>query len=261
MKGIILAGGSGSRLNPLTEVTNKHLLAVYDRPMIFYPLQTLLDAGITEIMIITSGGHAGAFLRLLGSGEKYDAKFTFKIQDGSLGIAHAVSLCEEFAAGDDVSVVLGDNVFDGNFHEDVQSFEKGAKIFIKEVTDPERFGVAEVVDGKVVGIEEKPANPKSNFAQTGLYVYDNRVFDIIRELKYSDRGELEITDVNNKYIELGELYPVFIDGNWTDSGTFESLYRANTIARNMANKDDRTHGSIKEEKKDVLSQVRGPEAS
>jgi glucose-1-phosphate thymidylyltransferase len=245
MKGIILAGGTGSRLNPLTEVTNKHLLAVYNKPMIFHPLNTLLRAGIKEIMFITSPDHAGAFLRLLGSGERYNAKFSFKIQEGSLGIAHAIGLCRNFAGDDDVAVILGDNIFEDDFSDAVSSFESGAKIFLKHHENPSRFGVAEIVDGKVVGIEEKPKNPKSNFAQTGLYIYDSRVFKVIDELDYSARGELEVTDINNKYIEWDEMYPEYVDGDWTDAGTFESLHTANVLARRIAvQHEDREHSGI-----------------
>lgn len=254
MKGIILAGGTGSRLNPLTEVTNKHLLAVYNKPMIFHPLDTLLRAGIKEIMFITSPDHAGAFLRLLGSGERYDASFSFKIQEGSLGIAHAIGLCKNFAGKDDVAVILGDNIFEDNFSDAVESFEGGAKIFLKEHENPSRFGVAEIVDSKVVGIEEKPKNPKSNFAQTGLYMYDSRVFDVIDSLEYSARGELEVTDINNKYIEWGEMHPEYVDGDWTDAGTFESLHSANVLARRISKKyEDRQHSGIgKEQTEDVI---------
>lgn len=249
MKGVVLAGGSGSRLAPLTDVTNKHLLAVYNKPMAFYPIQTLIDAGIDEIMIVTSPEHAGSFLRLLGSGESFGAKFTYKVQEGgSLGIAHALGLVREFANGDDLAVILGDNIFEDNFKKAFDSFEGGAMIFLKEVSDASRFGVAEVVDGKVVGIEEKPSRPKSNFAQTGLYIYDKRVFEIIDGLDYSARGELEITDVNNQYIDWGSLNASFIDGDWTDAGTFESLYKANILARDIALKkfgSDRERGGIK----------------
>jgi len=231
-------------------VTNKHLLGVYDKPMIYYPLNTLLTAGIDDIIIVSSPDHAGSFLRLLGNGERWNAKFSFKVQEGgSLGIAHALGLCKEFVGGDDAAVILGDNIFEDDFSDAVGNFDKGARIFLREVEDAERFGVAEIVDGKVVAIEEKPSKPKSNFAQTGFYIYDNKVFEIIDDLDYSARGELEITDVNNQYIEWGELKPVYVEGKWTDAGTFESLYRANTIARDIKlakqSKDyDRKKGSI-----------------
>ena len=249
MKGIVLAGGSGSRLSPLTEVTNKHLLAVYNKPMIFYPVQTLLDAGINDILVISSPDHAGSFLKLLGNGERFDASFTFKVQEGgNLGIAHALSLARDFAAGDDMAVILGDNIFEDNFSEAVETFNAGARIFLKQVEDAKRFGVAEIVDGKVVAIEEKPSKPKSNWAQTGLYLYDKRVFEIIDSLDFSARGELEITDVNNQYIEWGSMDASFVSGEWTDAGTFESLFRANSIAREISLKGaDREHKGLKAE--------------
>lgn len=234
MKGIICAGGSGSRLSPLTEVTNKHLLAVYDKPMIYYPLYTLLSTGITEIMIVSSCEHSGAFSRLLGGGDRFGAKFTFKVQEQSGGIAQAIGLCREFAAGSDVAVILGDNIFEDEFRESVESFKGGAKLFLKETEDASRFGVADLKDGKILSIEEKPANPKTNYAVTGFYLYDNRVFDIIDGLKFSARNELEITDVNNQYIDWKECAADVLKGEWTDAGTFESLYRANSIARKIA---------------------------
>jgi glucose-1-phosphate thymidylyltransferase len=256
MKGIVLAGGAGTRLNPLTEVTNKHLLAVYNKPMIFHPLETLLRAGIKDIMFVTSGEHAGAFLRLLGSGERYGANFSFKIQEGSLGIAHAIGLCKDFAEGSDVAVILGDNIFEDDFSNAVQTFKSGAKIFLKHHDDPRRFGVPEIVDGIIVNIEEKPSNPKSQYAQTGLYMYDSKLFKMIEGLDYSERGELEVTDLNNKYIEIGELYPEYVNGEWTDAGTFESLHRANVIARKLSEKYlDREHSSIKNvvKEEDILA--------
>lgn len=258
MKGIVLAGGSGTRLSPLTEVTNKHLLAVYNKPMVFYPIQTLLSTGIKDILIVSSPDHAGSFLKLLGSGEKFGAKFSFKVQEGgSLGIAHALNLARDFANGDDMAVILGDNIFEDSFAEAVSSFKGGARIFLKEVEDAKRFGVAEIVDGKVVAIEEKPSKPKSNFAQTGLYLYDQRVFEIIDSLDFSARGELEITDVNNQYIEWGEMDAVFVDGSWTDAGTFESLYRANMLAREIALKNsDRVAGGIKKTESVEKSKVK-----
>lgn len=249
MKGVVLAGGSGSRLSPLTEVTNKHLLAVYNKPMIFYPVQTLLDAGIKDILIISSPDHAGSFLKLLGNGERFDASFTFKVQEGgSLGIAHALSLARDFVGTENMAVILGDNIFEDDFSDAAANFESGARVFLKQVDDARRFGVAEIVEGKVVSIEEKPSNPKSNWAQTGLYMYDKRVFEIIDSLDFSARGELEITDVNNQYIEWGSMDASFVDGEWTDAGTFESLYRANTIAREICLKSlDRDHSGLKAE--------------
>jgi glucose-1-phosphate thymidylyltransferase len=236
MKGIICAGGSGSRLNPLTLVTNKHLLAVYDKPMIFYPLFSLIEAGIKDIMVVCSNEHSGPFQKLLGSGRKLGVNISFKVQDESGGIAEAVGLCESFAAGDNVAVVLGDNIFEDSFLEAVSSFKSGACLFIKEVVDPERFGVAEVDDSnRIINIEEKPVQPKSNLAITGFYIYDNSVFKIIRSLNYSDRNELEITDVNNFYVSKNSAKAHILKGEWTDAGTFESLYKANTIARKLAN--------------------------
>ena len=207
MKGIILAGGTGSRLYPLTKVTNKHLLPVYDKPMIYYPLQTLLSAGIKDIMIVSGRGHAGHFLELLGSGADFDARFTYEIQDEAGGIAQALALAEDFADDDDVAVILGDNIFQDNVKDAVHSFTSGAHIFLKQVQDAERFGVAEVDNNRehVLGIEEKPKVPKSDYAVTGLYIYDNGVFDVIKTLKPSGRGELEITDVNNEYIRQGAM--------------------------------------------------------
>jgi glucose-1-phosphate thymidylyltransferase len=229
MKGIILAGGTGSRLYPLTKVTNKHLLPVYDRPMIFYPLQTLLDAGINEIMIVSGKGHAGHFLELLGSGSDWGARFTYEIQDEAGGIAQALGLAEDFADDEDVAVVLGDNIFQDDVSEAVQAFKVGGHIFLKKVEDAHRFGVAQIEGDGVISIEEKPEEPKSDLAVTGLYLYDNEVFKVIRRLKPSGRGELEITDVNNEYIRLGEMSYSLLDGYWSDAGTFESLLRAGNI--------------------------------
>lgn len=233
MKGIILAGGTGSRLFPLTKVTNKHLLPVYDEPMIYYPLKTLINAGIRDIMIVSGKGHVGHFLELLGSGSDFGVRFCYEIQKEAGGIAQALSLCEKFVDGDSMTVILGDNIYEDNVRDSVQTFNKGAKIFLKPVTDAHRFGVADVDEklGCVLGIEEKPKQPKSNFAVTGLYIYDNRVFDIINTLKPSGRGELEITDVNNKYLSMGELSYSLLDGYWSDAGTFESLYRASELVR------------------------------
>ena len=231
MKGIILAGGNGSRLYPLTKVTNKHLLPVYDKPMIYYPLLTLMDAGISEIMIVSGKGHAGDFLELLGSGSEFGIRITYEIQDEAGGIAQALGLAERWARKEDVAVILGDNIFQDNVRKDVETFEGGAKIFLKEVTDPHRFGVAEVDGDQVIGIEEKPKEPKSNNAVTGLYFYDGRVFDSIRRLKPSGRGELEITDVNNSYIRRGAMQFAVLDGFWSDAGTFDSLLRASLMVQ------------------------------
>jgi len=237
MKGIILAGGTGSRLYPLTKVTNKHLLPVYDKPMIYYPLQTLLDAGIKDIMIISGRGHAGHFLELIGSGADFSAHFTYEIQDKAGGIAQALALAEDFADDESVVVILGDNIFQDNVEYAVQSFESGAHIFLKKVSDAKRFGVAEVDEssGLVLGIEEKPDVPKSDYAVTGLYIYDSGVFEIIKTLKPSGRGELEITDVNNEYIGRGDMQYSVLDGYWSDAGTFESLLRAGMMVRSSDN--------------------------
>lgn len=237
MKGIILAGGTGSRLYPLTKVTNKHLLPVYDRPMIYYPLQTLLNAGIRDIMIVSGRGHAGHFLELLGSGADFGARFTYEIQDEAGGIAQALGLAEDFADNDDITVILGDNIFQNSVKDAVQSFRSGAHIFLKTVPDAERFGVAEVnkSNEQVLGIEEKPDVPKSNYAVTGLYIYDNGVFDIIKTRKPSGRGELEITDVNNEYIRQEVMKYSVLNGYWSDAGTFESLLRAGMMVKSQAN--------------------------
>ncbi len=231
MKGVILAGGTGSRLYPLTKVTNKHLLPVYDKPMIYYPMETLINAGIKEIMIVSGRGHAGHFLELLGSGTDHGVHFTYEIQEKAGGIAQALSLAEDFVDGDSVTVILGDNIFQDNIKEDVANFNSGAKIFLKEVADAHRFGVAELKSDKVIGIEEKPKEPKTSFAVTGLYIYDSNVFDVIKSLKPSGRGELEITDVNNYYINKGSMEYGILDGFWSDAGTFESLLRAGILVK------------------------------
>jgi len=240
MKGIILAGGTGSRLYPLTKVTNKHLLPVYDKPMIYYPLQTLIDAGLDEILIVSGRGHAGHFLELLGSGSEWDVRLTYEIQDEAGGIAQALGLAEGFADEEDVVVILGDNIFQDSISEDVSGFRGGSKIFLKEVPDAQRFGVAELDGDSVIGIEEKPEVPKSNFAVTGLYMYDSKVFKVIRELKPSGRGELEITDVNNYYIDQGRMSYRVLDGYWSDAGTFESLLRAGMIVQKHREKKEGT---------------------
>lgn len=232
MKGVILAGGTGSRLYPLTKVTNKHLLPVYDKPMIFYPIYTLINAGIKEIMIVSGRGHAGHFLELLGSGADHGVHFTYEIQEQAGGIAQALSLAEDFVDGDSVTVILGDNIFQDDIKEDVANFNDGARIFLKEVPDAHRFGVAELKGDKVIGIEEKPKEPKSNFAVTGLYIYDSKVFSAIKTLKPSGRGELEITDVNNYYINKGAMKYGILEGFWSDAGTFESLLRASIMVKN-----------------------------
>jgi len=241
MKGIILAGGLGTRLYPLTKVTNKHLLPVYDKPMIYYPIQTLINAGIDDILIVTGGNNAGDFLKLLGNGKEFGLKhINYTYQEGEGGIAEALRLAEFFASGERICVVLGDNVIEGNIRRAVDNFEKqkeGAKILLKEVPDPQRFGVAEIKGNRIIRIEEKPKEPKSSYAVIGIYLFDHDVFNAIRTLKPSGRGELEITDVNNRYIEKGLMTWDILEGWWTDAGTFESLLRANQlVAQTGANK-------------------------
>jgi glucose-1-phosphate thymidylyltransferase len=241
MKGVVLAGGTGSRLNPLTKVTNKHLLPVYDKPMVYYPIQTLVNAGIHEILLVTGGKNAGDFLRLLGNGHDFGLKhLNYTYQEGEGGIAAALGLAEHFADDGPICVILGDNVIEHNICEAAKKFRHqgaGAKIILKEVTDAERFGVAEVSDNRVIRIEEKPKSPKSNKAVIGVYFYDSTVFEKIRRLKPAGRGELEITDVNNFYIEESMLTYEILDGWWTDAGTFESLLRANNlVSQTGANK-------------------------
>jgi glucose-1-phosphate thymidylyltransferase len=233
MKGIILAGGLGSRLFPCTKVTNKHLLPVFNKPMIYYPILTMVNAGLKDIMIVTGGNYAEDFKKILGDGREFGLTgISYAYQEGEGGIADALKLSENFAKGEKIFVVLGDNILDDDISEDIAAFEKqekGAKIFLKEVPDPERFGVAEINNGKVVGIVEKPKDPKSNFAVCGLYLYDNSVFEIIKTLKPSGRGELEITDVNNVFIKRGDMTYSVLGGWWTDAGTFESLLKASNL--------------------------------
>lgn len=232
MKGIILAGGNGTRLLPLTKVTNKHLLPVGKYPMIYYPLNTLINCGIKEIMIVSGKGHAGHFLELLGSGKEFGARLSYAVQEEAGGIAQALSLCEDFADGEKVAVILGDNIYQEDFKEVVAAFngrEKGAHIFLKNVPDPERFGVPEIEDGKILRIEEKPKTPKTPYAVTGFYLYDARVWDVVKKLKPSGRGELEITDVNNFYINDGTMSFSILNGWWADAGTFPSLEKASAL--------------------------------
>jgi glucose-1-phosphate thymidylyltransferase len=240
MKGIVLAGGTGSRLFPLTKITNKHLLPIYDRPMIYYPIQTLVDAGIRDILIVTGGRNSGDFLRLLANGKQFGLEhINYTYQEGEGGIADALALAKHFADGQKTCVILGDNIIEGSIRKAVEQFTaqaEGAHILLKEVPDAERFGVAEVAGGKIVGIEEKPQRPKSNYAVTGIYMYDPSVFDKIRTLVPSNRGELEITDVNNAYIADGTMSFSFLDGWWTDAGTFDSLLRAANLVAQMAAK-------------------------
>lgn len=235
MKGVVLAGGLGTRLRPLTKVTNKHLLPVYDRPMIYYPLETLCRAGISEVMLVTGGNSAGDFLRLLGNGAELGfGNISYAYQEGERGIADALRLCEHFAAGERLVVVLGDNIVQDDIAPHVRRFEaqaSGARILLKEVDDAARFGVP-VFDGeRIVAIEEKPSQPKSRYAVTGVYMFDRRVFDFIRALQPSQRGELEIADVHNRYISEGDLYYDVLGGAWSDAGTFESLFRAGELVR------------------------------
>ena len=241
MKGVVLAGGLGTRLRPLTSVTNKHLLPVYNQPMIYYPIQTLVNAGITDIMVVTGGNSAGEFLRLLGNGKAFGLKhLNYTYQEGEGGIAEALSLVEHFASDGPVCVVLGDNIIEGNIRNAVEAYRRqgnGAKIILKKVPDPQRFGVPRLDGSRVVCIDEKPAQPQSDYAVIGVYMYDEEVYDIIRSLKPSGRGELEITDVNNAYIERDAMTWEELEGWWTDAGTFESLLRAsNLVAETGANK-------------------------
>jgi len=233
MKGIILAGGLGSRLNPLTKITNKHLLPIYNKPMIYYPIETLVNAGIKEILLVTGGNNAGDFLRLLGNGRQFGLrKLDYTYQEGEGGIADALKLAEFFADGSRIAVILGDNILQKSIRKHVNKFKaqkRGARLLLKEVPDPERFGVAEIKGDKIVKIVEKPQHPKSSYAVSGVYMYDNSVFKIIKTLKPSKRGELEITDVNNAYIRKNQMEFDIMDGWWTDAGTFDSLYRANSL--------------------------------
>ena len=234
MKGVILAGGLGSRLRPLTQVTNKHLLPIYNQPMIHYPIQCLTRAGIHDILIVTGGDSAGDFLKLLGTGEEFGARLFYAYQQGEGGIADALNLAEGFVGEDRMAVVLGDNLLERSIKPAVDAYleqERGARILVKAVDDPERFGVAEIEGDRVVGIVEKPKEPKSNLAVTGIYFYDAQVFEIIRTLRPSDRGELEITDVNNAYLEKGQLCYEVLEGWWSDAGTFESLFKTSALVR------------------------------
>jgi glucose-1-phosphate thymidylyltransferase len=243
MKGVVLAGGLGSRLLPLTKVTNKHLLPLHTEPMIYYPIKTLVNAGIDEILIVTGGNNAGDFLRLLGNGREFGLKhLNYTYQEGEGGIAAALGLAEHFADRDKIVVVLGDNIIEKNIRRAVDAYrgqEAGAKIMLKEVPDPQRFGVPAFKDGKIIRIDEKPKQPASSYAVIGIYMYDSKVFEFIRALKPSERGELEITDVNNYYIREGRITWDILDGWWSDAGTFESLqYAGNMVAKTGANKLD-----------------------
>ena len=245
----MLAGGSGSRLFPLTKITNKHLLPIYDRPMIYYPIQTLVDAGVRDILVVTGGRNSGDFLRLLANGKEFGLKhINYTYQEGEGGIADALAMAEHFADGKKICVILGDNIIEGNILAAAEQFRRqpsGAHILLKEVPDAERFGVAEVADGRITRIEEKPAHPRSNYAVTGIYMYDQTVFQKIKTLVPSNRGELEITDVNNAYIAEGAMTFSFLDGWWTDAGTFDSLLRAaNLVAQSVEEKRLAEQGAV-----------------
>jgi len=232
MRGIILSGGSGTRLRPLTKITSKQLLPIYNRPMIYYPLDTLIKAGIKEILIIVSPERAGDYLNLLGSGREFGVKFTYEIQDKPEGLAQAFIIGEKFIQGENVVMILGDNIFEDNFADDISNFKSGAKVFAKYVPDPERFGVVKFDDKmKAEKIIEKPTNYLSNYTVTGLYVYDHRVVEVAKNLKPSARGELEITDLNNWYLAKGELEVAMVEGEWLDAGTFDSLLKAQLFAK------------------------------
>ncbi len=238
MRGIILSGGSGTRLRPLTKITSKQLLPIYDRPMIYYPLNTLIKAGIKEILIIVAPERAGDYLNLLGSGKEFGVKFTYEIQDKPEGLAQAFLIGENFIDNENVAMILGDNIFEDDFSEDIKNFQSGAKIFAKKVSDPERFGVVKFDSAmKAEKIVEKPKEYLSNYAVTGLYIYDKRVIEIAKDMKASDRGELEITDVNNWFLEKNELEVAEVKGEWLDAGTFDSLLKAQNFAKEkMADK-------------------------
>ena len=237
MRGIILSGGSGTRLRPLTKITSKQLLPIYNRPMIYYPLNTLINAGIKEILIIVAPERAGDYLNLLGSGKQFGVKFTYEIQDKPEGLAQAFIIGENFIDNEDVAMILGDNIFEDDFSEEIKSFKSGAKIFAKHVPDPERFGVVKFDENfKAERIVEKPQEYLSNYAVTGLYVYDQRVVQVAKEIKPSARGELEITDLNNWYLERGELEVAMVKGEWLDAGTFDSLLKAQAFAKEKLDK-------------------------
>ena len=242
MKGIVLAGGLGSRLNPLTKVTNKHLLPIYHKPMVYYPIATLVGAGINEILIVTGGKNAGDFLRLLGNGKEFGLRhINYTYQEGEGGIAAALSLAEYFADGEPICVILGDNIVENSIAPYVENFKaqrEGARILLKEVDDPQRFGVAAVDGKRILRIDEKPAVPLSNFAVIGIYMFDAHVFEIIKTLKPSRRGELEITDVNNAYIEQGKMQYDILSGWWTDAGTFESLLLASNLVAKKVHQEE-----------------------
>jgi len=235
MKGIILAGGRATRLRPLTAITSKQLLPVYDKPMIFYPIETLIKAGINEILIIIAPDYSGHFLNLLGDGHEFGARFSYAVQKEPKGLADAFIIGEDFIDNDDVTMILGDNIFDQDFSKEIKNFKNGAMIFAKQVPDPERFGVVEFdKDKKAISIEEKPEKPKSNYAVVGLYTYDNRVVEFAKNLAPSPRGEIEITDLNNIYLKNGEMKVNLFDTLWEDAGTFDSLLRVSNIMAKKA---------------------------
>ncbi len=239
MKGIILAGGKGTRLKPLTRVTSKQLLPVYNKPMIYFPLETLLKAGIKDILIIVAPDHAGDFLKLLGSGKDFGCDFTYEVQEDARGLADAFLVGEKFIGNDSVTMILGDNLYEDDFSDAINSFESGGRVFAKKVPDPQRFGVVEFDDNnQAISIVEKPDNPKSDFAVTGLYIYDNTVVQKAKDLKPSPRGEIEITDINNLYLKEGSLDVAFVQGQWLDTGTFEAMFQATNFVREkeLANK-------------------------
>ncbi len=252
MKGIILAGGSGTRLHPLTQVTSKQLLPIYDQPMIYYPLNTLLKAGIKDILIIVAPERSGDFLNLLGSGKQFGARIAYEVQDKPEGLAQAFIIGADFIGDDSVAMILGDNIFTDDLSDSIKSFKTGAKVFAKKVHDPERFGVIEMKDGKVISVEEKPKVPKSDLAQIGFYIYDNRVVDFAKNLIPSSRGEYEIVDLNNRYLKNGELVAEELKGEWIDAGTFESLHRASVIAREYKL-------GIRDMKSDIKVTIKNPE--
>lgn len=250
MKGIVLAGGCGTRLRPITKVTSKQLLPIYNKPMIYWPMETLIKAGIRDILIIVAPENAGDFLKLLGSGKEFGVKFTYEIQDRPEGIAQAFLIGQNFIGTDNVTLILGDNLFEDDFSEAVKSFKCGARIFAKEIPDPERFGVIEFdTNMKALSIEEKPKSPRSNFAATGLYIYDNSVVERTKSLKASVRGELEITDLNMQYLHEGALDVHVVQGRWLDTGTFESLFEATCFAREIELKKVGTPRKVKENEK------------
>ena len=240
MKGIILAGGRATRLRPLTTITSKQLLPIYDKPMIFYPIETLIKTGIKDILIIISPDYSGHFLNLLGDGKEFGARFSYAVQKEPKGLADAFIIAEDFIGNDSVTMILGDNIFDQDFSKEIQGFKSGGMVFAKQVEDPERFGVVEFDENmKAVSIEEKPAQPKSNYAVVGLYTFDNRVIEIAKNLTPSPRGEIEVTDINKTYLAKGELQVNIFDTLWEDAGTFESLLRVSNI---MAEKDKQNQG-------------------